>query len=52
MQVSIAYAIWASAGTALIALIGILFFREPVSMVKLLSISLIILGILGLELFD
>lgn len=52
MQVSIAYAIWASAGTALIAVIGIIFFKEPVSMVKVLSISLIILGILGLELFD
>ena len=52
MQVSIAYAIWASAGTALIAAIGILFFKEPFSMAKLISIFLIILGILGLELFD
>lgn len=52
MQVSIAYAIWASAGTALIAIIGMLFFKEPFSMVKMISISLIILGILGLELFD
>ena len=52
MQVSIAYAIWASAGTALIAIIGVLFFKEPFSMVKMISISLIILGILGLELFD
>ena len=52
MQVSIAYAIWASAGTALIAIIGIMFFKEQISMMKILSISLIILGILGLELFD
>jgi len=52
MQVSIAYAIWASAGTALIAIIGMLFFKEPFSMIKMISISLIILGILGLELFD
>ncbi|HVM88998.1 MAG TPA: multidrug efflux SMR transporter [Puia sp.] len=52
MQVSIAYAIWASAGTALIAIIGVIFFKEPLSLVKVLSISLIILGILGLELFD
>ena len=52
MQVSIAYAIWASAGTALIAIIGIIFFQESVSMTKIISISLIILGILGLELFD
>jgi small multidrug resistance pump len=52
MQVSIAYAIWAGAGTALIAMIGILFYKEPVSAVKIISISLIILGILGLELID
>jgi len=52
MQVSIAYAIWASVGTALIAIIGIIWFKEPVSVAKIISISLIILGILGLELFD
>ena len=52
MQVSIAYAIWASAGTALIAVIGMIFFKEPLSLAKVLSISLIILGIFGLELFD
>ena len=52
MQVSIAYAIWASVGTALIAIIGMVFFKEPFTLVKILSISLIIIGILGLELFD
>ncbi len=52
MEVSIAYAVWASAGTALIAFIGIVFFHETVSAAKIISISLIILGILGLELFD
>jgi small multidrug resistance pump len=51
-EVSIAYAIWASLGTALIAIIGIVFFNEPVSVTKIVSISLIIAGILGLELFD
>lgn len=52
MQVSIAYAIWASAGTALIAILGILFFKEPVSVAKIISLAFIIIGILGLELFD
>lgn len=51
-EVSIAYAIWASLGTALIAIIGIIFFNEPVSVTKVISILLIIMGILGLELFD
>jgi small multidrug resistance pump len=52
MQVSIAYAIWASAGTALIAILGMLFFKEPVTFAKIISLTLIILGILGLELLD
>ena len=52
MEVSVAYGIWASAGTALIAVIGILFFNESVSVAKVLSIGFIIIGILGLELFD
>ena len=52
MQVSIAYAVWASAGIVLIALLGIVFFHESISTVKIISLILIILGILGLELFD
>jgi small multidrug resistance pump len=52
MEVSIAYAIWASLGTALIAIIGIVFFKESVSALKITSIAFIIIGILGLELFD
>jgi len=51
MEVGNAYAIWASAGTALIAVIGILFFKESVSPAKIISIGLIILGIIGLETF-
>lgn len=34
MQVSVAYAIWASCGTALIAIIGIVWFKESVSPIK------------------
>lgn len=52
MQVSIAYAIWASAGTALIAILGIIFYKEPVTIAKIISLAFIIAGILGLELFD
>jgi small multidrug resistance pump len=52
MQVSIAYAIWASAGTAFIAILGIIFFKEPVSIAKIISLAFIIIGILGLELLD
>ena len=52
MEVSIAYAIWASAGTALIAVIGIVFFKEHFSVLRAVSIALIIIGIIGLELSD
>ena len=50
IEVSIAYAVWAGAGTALIALIGILYFNESTNMVKLVSILLIITGVVGLNL--
>ncbi len=52
MEVGNAYAIWASAGTALIAIIGMMFFKESTSPAKIISISLIILGIIGLEIFE
>lgn len=51
MEVGIAYAIWAGLGTALIAIIGFIWFEEPVTIPKIISILLIIAGILGLELF-
>jgi small multidrug resistance pump len=52
MEVSIAYGIWASCGTALIAIIGMVFFGESISATKIISVSLIIIGIIGLELVD
>ena len=50
IDVSIAYAIWAGIGTALIAVIGILYFKEPLNLVKVVSILLIIIGVVGLNL--
>ena len=52
IEVSVAYAIWAGIGTAAIAIIGILYFRESVTTVKLLSIVLIVAGVVGLNLGD
>ena len=51
MEVSIAYAIWASMGIVLIAVIGMIFYKEPVSLAKIISIGLIVAGIFGLELY-
>jgi small multidrug resistance pump len=50
IDVSVAYAIWSGLGTALITGIGLAYFREPVTPLKIVSIGLIILGVVGLNL--
>ena len=52
LPLSLAYAIWSGAGTALTALIGFLFWNEAFHLVKLLGIVLIIGGILALNTSD
>lgn len=50
LQVSIAYAVWSGAGTAAIALIGMLWLDEPLTPAKTLGIALIIAGTVVLNL--
>jgi small multidrug resistance pump len=50
IDVSVAYAIWAGLGTALIACIGIFYFKEPATALKMVSLALIIAGVVGLNL--
>jgi small multidrug resistance pump len=52
IEVGIAYAVWAAAGTLLIAIIGILFFSESMTPIKVISIVLVIAGVVGLNLAD
>ena len=49
-DMSMAYAIWSGVGTALITIVGIYLFKEPVSFAKIGSIALIIVGVVGLHL--
>jgi small multidrug resistance pump len=49
IAVSTTYAIWAGAGTAAIAVIGIVALGEPATALKLASIALIIAGVIGLN---
>ena len=49
IAVSIAYAIWAGLGTALIATVGILWFEEPLNALKIISLGLVIIGVMGLH---
>ena len=52
LEVGIAYAVWAGAGTLLIATLGVIFFKESMSTLKVLSMLLVIAGIVGLNLAD
>jgi small multidrug resistance pump len=49
LGLSVVYAVWSGVGTVLTALIGFLYFREPATAVKLASIGLIVIGVLGLH---
>ena len=49
-DVSVAYAIWSGLGTALITIIGFIIFKEAVTVTKIVSILLIIIGVVGLHL--
>ena len=49
IEISVAFAVWSGVGTALIALIGILYFKEAATMLKIASIFLIIAGVVGLK---
>lgn len=50
IDISVAYTIWAGVGTAIIAIIGMAYFKEPAGLIKILSITLIIIGVIGLKL--
>ncbi|MEW9529471.1 multidrug efflux SMR transporter [Microbispora sp. NPDC049125] len=50
MPVGIAYAVWAGAGTAAIAVIGALFLDESMNLLKAAGIGLIICGVVVLNL--
>lgn len=50
LDMSVVYAIWSALGIVLISIIGIFFFHEHVSFLKILFISLILVGTVGLKL--
>lgn len=50
LDLSVTYAIWSGVGTALAAAIGIAYFREPLTVIKVASLGLVILGVVGLSL--
>ena len=50
LSVGTTYAVWSAAGTALIATFGIFALGEPATALKLGSLALIIIGVVGLNL--
>ena len=49
LPVGTAYAVWTGIGAAGTVILGILFLKESSDLIRLLSISLIIIGVVGLR---
>jgi small multidrug resistance pump len=49
LEVSVAYSIWAGLGTTLLAIVGVIWFRESITTTKLISIALVVVGVIGLN---
>lgn len=52
IDMSVSYAIWSGVGTALIVIIGVYYFKETMTLLKIASIILIIIGVIGLNIED
>lgn len=52
MPVGIAYAIWSGVGIAALALIGWLVFRQPIDTAGMIGLTLIIAGVIVLNVFS
>jgi len=50
IPIGTAYAVWTGIGAAGTFLIGVFFFKDPAGLLRILSASLIILGVIGLKL--
>lgn len=50
IEVGIAYAIWSAVGIVVLSCIGMAFFKENISSIKVGSIILILIGVIGLYL--
>ncbi len=50
LELSVVYAVWLGLGTALVALIGMIWLGEAATPAKLVSLGLIVAGVGGLSL--
>ena len=49
IDVIVTYAVWSGVGTALISLVGVILFGEPMTVLKGISLVLIVAGVFGLN---
>lgn len=49
LNIGIGYAIWAGVGVVLVAVLGLIFFKETLTRVQVFGVFLIILGVAALE---
>jgi small multidrug resistance pump len=52
IPVSIVYSIWAGVGTLIIVAISVIWFHESLTVVKIISMSFIIIGVISLNLAE
>ena len=50
LPIGTAYAVWTGIGTLGTAILGVVLFREPATVARLASITLIVAGIIGVKL--
>ena len=50
IEIGVAYAIWSGMGTFVIAAIGIVWFKESATLLKITSLILIVVGVISLNL--
>lgn len=50
IQIGVAYATWSGIGIMLITIIGLIAFKEPINLPKVVFISFILVGTVGLNL--
>lgn len=50
IEMGIAYAVWAAVSTALIAVLGIIFYSESITSFKIIGVTLVVIGVVLLNL--
>jgi small multidrug resistance pump len=50
LEIGIAYAIWSGVGIVLLSIVGVIFFKESINLPKIIFVSFILIGTIGLNL--